>query len=292
MTIWNDLLGSEVRFIDAGGVKTRLVEAGDGPPVILMHGVGGHAEAFARNVLPLAERHRVIAIDLLGFGLTEKPEGKQTHQGFVDHLVALLDVLSIDRAHLVGESLGGWVAMWTALTQPDRVDRLVSVCGARLSVETDEESKAYTAAGREDLIRLTEQYIADPTRDNVRRRLEWLFHDPSDVTDELVDLRWTLYQQPGALESLSKAVDRMKSGGTGDPTIALTAERLQQITHPTLMLWTSHNPSTTAATAKRAAAYMPNCEFVLMDGCAHWPQWEEPAMFNQYLSAFLGADVA
>src|SRR5205085_1365087 len=73
-SIWVDLLGAEVRFRDAGGLRTRSIEAGEGEPLILLHGSGGHAEAYSRNVLPLANDFRVHAVDMIGHGLTDKPE--------------------------------------------------------------------------------------------------------------------------------------------------------------------------------------------------------------------------
>lgn len=287
-TIWVELLGAEVRHYDAGGIRTRCIEAGEGPPVILLHGMGGHAEAYARNVVPLAEHFRVLAVDYLGFGLTDKPAEPPTCERYVEHLVDLMDAAGIDRAHLVGESLGGWIAVWAALMHPDRVRSLVSVCGARFDVETDPESERYTEQGRAELQRVTRQYVDDPTPANVRKRLEWLFHDPSDITDELVAVRWALYQREDAKRVLAGVTDTMLGGHrTGGGEAFITKEELMRIAHPTLVLWTSHNPSTTAATAERAAAYIDGAEFTVMQDCGHWPQWEDPERFNAIVTRFL-----
>ena len=285
-TIWVDLLGAKVGFYDAAGISTRCIEAGDGPPVIMLHGVGGHAEAYARNVMPLSRRFRAMAIDYLGFGLTDKPDEPPTRDRYVRHLLDFMDAAGIEKAHLVGESLGGWIATWTALQHPDRVDKLVSVCGARIEVETDPESARHVESGRQELKRLTRQFIDNPTRDNVRKRLGWLFHDPADITEELVDIRWALYQRADAQKSLRRSADQMEQGDKPEE-IGLTAERLAQISHPTFMLWTSHNPSTPAATAERATAHIPDAKFTVMQDCGHWPQWEDPDTFNQLVEDFL-----
>lgn len=288
-TIWVDLLGSEVRFYDAGGVRTRCIQAGDGEPVILLHGVGGHAEAFARNIMPLSKRFRTVAVDYLGFGLTDKPADAPSHEDYVKHLIDFMDAAAIDKAHLVGESLGGWVAFWTALLHPDRVSKLISVCGARLETEADEESQRHVDAGRAELQRLTQQFVDDPSRENVRARLNWLFRDPArDITEELVDVRWAIYQQVESQKQLRKTASRLLGPVSTD--VGFTAARLANIQHPTLMLWTDHNPSTTAATAEKATQYLPSGTFELMEDCAHWPQWEDPETFNRIVAEFLTAE--
>lgn len=285
-TLWLDLLGTEVRYYDAGGVRTRCIEAGDGPPVVLLHGIGGHAEAFARNVVPLAHHHRVLAVDYLGFGLTDKPSEPANRDAYVTHLLDLLDAADIERAHLVGESLGGWIAMWTAILHPERVHRLVSVCGARLEVDTDEVSERYTREGIAELRRLTREFVEQPSREAVRRRMEWLFRSPQEsLTDELVELRWRLYQRDQADRVLKDAADPTRRGPTNSHGLGL--DELARIGAPTLFLWTTHNPTTTAATAERAAEHVPDCSFELLEECGHWPQWEDPEAFNRAVLDFL-----
>lgn len=285
-TMWVDMLGCETRFYDARGVRTRAIESGQGDAVILLHGIGGHAEAFARNIVPMAEKHRVISLDYLGFGLTDTTAQAPTAQQYVRHLVDFMDAAGIERAHLVGESLGGWVAFWTAIQYPGRVRSLVSVCGARLDVETDPESVAHAQRGLAELRRLTEQFVADPSRETVRQRLNWLFKNPDrDVTEELVDLRWSLYQRAERLAQLRSTFP----GGAAERAVEenFTPERLAAITHPTLMLWTSDNPTITAATAERATRYLPDAKFQLLQDCGHWPQWEAPEAFNRAVLEFL-----
>lgn len=287
-TVWVDLLGAEVRYYRAGDIRTRCIESGEGPPVIFLHGVGGHAEAFARNIVPLGASFRAMAIDYLGFGLTDKPSASAGRDDYVRHLLDFMDAAGLKKAHLVGESLGGWIAMWTALLHPDRVDKLVSVCGARLDVATDAESQRHLDKGRAELQRLTRQFVDDPSRENVQRRMAWLFHDPDrDLSDELIDIRWSIYQQREAQRTLRESGQRVIEGrgGGGDPELA--PAQLAQLKHETLMLWTSHNPTTTAATAEHATSHLPSGRFELMRACGHWPQWEDPETFNRIVTEFL-----
>src|SRR5207248_2465279 len=111
--------------VDAAGVSTRSLRAGEGEDVVFLHGTSGHLEAFSRNVVPhVRAGFRCHAIDMLGHGYTGKPDYLYEIPRYVEHLVAYLDACGIGAAHLVGESLGGWVAGWLASEQPDRVRSL------------------------------------------------------------------------------------------------------------------------------------------------------------------------
>lgn len=286
-SIWVSLLGAETRFYDVDGVRTRVIQAGNGPDVVLLHGGGGHAEAFARNVVPLSARFRVHALDVLAHGLTGGLSRPVTRTDYLAHLLGYFDVAGIDRATVVGESLGGWVATWTALSHPDRVDHLINVCGARLAVPADAESVRRTAAGRAALRQRTEAFLADPSPATVRDRMAWLFRSPErDLTQELVDLRWQLYQIPEVRAGLQGATAPPGATPADDD---LTPERLRKITRPTLVLWTSHNPSSTAEIGRLAAAEIPGATFVVMDDCGHWPQWEDSTTFNKLIIDYLDA---
>lgn len=284
------LLGAETRFVYVDGIRTRTIQAGEGPDLILMHGGGGHAEAFARNVSTLSRHFRVHALDLLGHGLTGPCDVAPGRKDYVSHLLGYMDQEGIDRAHLLGESLGGWIAAWTALEHRDRVDRLIYVCGARLTLQVGADAEARTAAGRAELARLTQQFLADPSPANVRERMAWLFHQPDrDLTDELVALRWALYETEESRSAMTNATAPPSAATAQDN---LTAERLASLSTPTLVLWTSHNPSATVDFGRRAAELIPDAEFALMEDCGHWPQWERPEKFNQIITDYLNGDRA
>jgi pimeloyl-ACP methyl ester carboxylesterase len=285
-TIWVDLLGAEVKYYDAGGIRTRAIEAGAGDPLILLHGSGGHAEAYGRNVIALAERYRVCAIDMIGHGLTDKPEAGYQAPDYARHVVDFMDAAGIDRAHVAGESLGGWVACWTALLHPDRVRKIISVTGAGLKVDTDEASRQHAERGGAELRRLGQQFVQNPTRENLRQRLAWLFRHPDrDITDELLELRWRIYHLPGAQAAVLRT--GQTGSGVSNPEYSLTPQRLREIRAPLLFLWTEFNPSTPAPTARRAHEQVPGSQFVELPDCAHWPQWEQPEAFNRTVVEFL-----
>src|SRR5215210_513168 len=99
-SFWLQTLGGEVRYYDAAGVRTRCLEAGSGPPLVLLHGTGGHAESWIRNVLPLAAQFHVYAIDMVGHGFTDKPALGYTPRDYAAHVVAFLDAVGVAKAHV------------------------------------------------------------------------------------------------------------------------------------------------------------------------------------------------
>ena len=126
-TIWNHFAGHGVRenYIQAGGIRTRFLEAGSGRPIIQLHGTGGHAETYARNIGPLSKHSRAISLDMIGHGYSDRPDVTYTMDVFADHVIAFMDACGHDKATLCGESLGGSVACWAALKYPRRVEALV-----------------------------------------------------------------------------------------------------------------------------------------------------------------------
>ncbi len=287
MSFWLDLLGAEVRFHDAGGWRTRSIEAGEGEHVVLMGGLTGHAEGFASNVLPLAERgFRVHAIDALGHGLTDRPTDVTYHAPvFTEHLIRFLDAIGADRAHLVGQSLGGWTALWTALHHPDRVGRIVSVTGAGLLPPAGDRV-AESRQVHQRVQDVTKRATTAPTLESVRTRLEWLMADPKTVTDELVDVRHHYYTLPGGEAGLAKVV--AEQPGEDNRAHLLGEAELRRIAHPTLVLWSDRNPTTPAEVGEWAAGVLPAGRFALIEDAGHWPMFEQPERFNRVVGDFLG----
>ncbi len=117
------------KFVTVCGAKIHYVEAGRGTPLILIHGLADDVEIWDSVIPPLAAKFRVIAFDQIGFGHSDKPLLNYRVSTFVDFLDGFLEELKIDRASLVGNSLGGWIAAAFALAHPERVDRLV-LCDA------------------------------------------------------------------------------------------------------------------------------------------------------------------
>lgn len=288
MSFWTDTLGAQIAFHDAGGWRTRALEAGpeDGEHVIMMGGLSGHVEGFSRNVIPLAERGlRVHAIDVIGHGFTAKPLDVTYHAPtFTDHLLRYMDALGIEKAHLVGQSLGGWIALHTAQHVPDRVGRIVYATGAGVLLDDDaakQESENVHAAVRS----VTKKAVDAPTYESVKARLEWLMADPATVTDELIRTRLAIYLLPDSRLAMPKLVD--EQAGPGNREYLLGERDLAALPHETLVIWTDKNPTTSQAVGRRAAELLPNGSFELIENAGHWPMFEQPGEFNRLAGDFL-----
>jgi 2-hydroxy-6-oxonona-2,4-dienedioate hydrolase len=280
-SVWSDLRGVGFcqRWIDAGGIRTRILESGvdhGDSAVLLLHGTGGHAEAYVRNLGAHGEKLWTIAMDMVGHGFSQLVTEPLEIGDYVQHVLAVLDRLGLQRAAISGESLGGWVAARTAVDHPDRVAALVlNTMGGTLA------NPNVMARIRE----LSLQAVEDPTWEFVRARLEWLMADPSCVTDDLVAVRQAIYAQPGMIESMRAALVLQEM-----PTRRrnlLTDNDLAGIAAPTLVLWTSHDPTAPPEEGRRVASVIPGAEFVLMKDCGHWPQFESAAEFNSLHLEFL-----
>ncbi len=285
MSVWTDLMGAEIKYYQ-GKYRTRVAEAGQGEPLILIHGTGGHMEAYSRNVMRLAQNFRVLAMDLIwhGFSQTE-PHDVNTLPTQAAQVVDLMDAAGIDRAHIEGESLGGWIAMWVALNYPDRVRKIVlnTTAGVKWDPGDIQED---TAGGLEALAARSMQAIQDPNMETIRKRLEWLVASPDRVTDELVDIRHKIYNDPAHNKSLEHVF--LQSFVTGKQLEFLVPKAdMAKIKAPTLVFWTEKNPGTGPEVGEKIASLIPGSKYYCMLDAAHWPQWEHPEEHDRVITAFL-----
>ncbi|GAT15257.1 alpha/beta fold hydrolase [Mycolicibacterium thermoresistibile] len=279
-SVWSDLQGVAFTqgYLDAGGVRTRYLHAGeaDKPVLIFLHGSGGHAEAYVRNLEAHAEHFSTWSIDMLGHGYTDKPGHPLEVRHYVEHLAAVLDAIGADRAHISGESLGGWVASRFAIDRPDRLDRLV--------LNTAGGSQADPEVMKR-IITLSMAAAENPSWDTVQARITWLMADKSKGYDDIVASRQKIYRQPGFVDAMRNIM------ALQDPEIRarnlLGPEEYGAITAPTLVVWTSDDPTADVDEGKRIASMIPGARFEVMPGCGHWPQYEDPATFNRLHIDFL-----
>lgn len=278
MSFWSALgtAPHRLHYVDAGPIRTRLLESGSGDALILLHGSGGHLEAYARNVGELGKHFHAVAIDLIGHGYSTRPDRDYGIADYCAHLNDVLDALDLERVFLAGESLGGWIAAAYALRYPQRVARLVMNTPAGLTCNE---------AALERQRALFFKAVDEPSRANVRTRLEWLMADPAAVTDELVEIRYAIYTQPNYAATMRRICYLMAPEGRR--ANMLHDDDLRKIAVPALVLWTAHNPTDGVEVGERCAQTIPGARLVVMDGCGHWPQFEDPPRFNALLTEFL-----
>ncbi|HVE55932.1 MAG TPA: alpha/beta fold hydrolase [Pyrinomonadaceae bacterium] len=260
------------KSVSVFGARIRYLEAGDAakPTVILLHGLGGSAENWQFTFPALTANYHVIAPDQIGFGKSDKPLLKYRVGTYVDFLDKFMAELKIEKASLVGNSMGGWVAGLMAIKYPNRVEKVVLADAAGIipaSVNTDEIYQ-----------------LNNSTRDEIRANLKRIFANPLFQNNEvLVDQFMTAriavndgYTINSLIESIKRKEDFLN-------------DRLGEIKKPTLIVWGKQDgllPVSDAATFNKGIA---GSQVIIFENCGHAPQFEKAAEFNKAVLDFLGA---
>lgn len=281
---WVELQQAQVRLLQ-GRYRTRIAEAGEGPALLLLHGTGGHLENWARNIAPLAEHFRVVALDFLWHGRSQT-------EGFVPEIIPVLadqvqdvmDVLGLDRAHVEGQSLGGWVAMHLAIHQPARVHRLVLT--TTMGYTPDEGAiPGYVEPDWSANLASSIEVLRDPSYDKVRTRMARILADPARLTDEAIRVRQALYSQPALSAVQQRFITEYLAGQTIRRHLVTDAQA-RRIEQPTLVYWGDRN-RTPPALGQRLAQQVRCGRFHCAADTGHWAQFESAGEHNQVVSAFL-----
>lgn len=284
-SIWSALREVEFRqgFVDAGPVdgatvRTRYVESGPtgAPAVVMLHGTGAHWETFARNLGPYGARYRTIAFDMVGNGFSGRPDHDYEIPQYVEHTLAVMDVLGVERAHLLGTSLGSWVAAAIALRHPERVDKLVLMSVAGLIA---------SEGNMQRIVATRMQAVEDPNWASIKAMFDHLLADESNRLPDLVSLRQAIYRQPGMIETMRHTLV-LQDMETRQRNL-LTEDEWRAIAHPTLTIASGEDVSEYSNTSRVVAELMPNARVAEMAGVKHWPHFEEADTFNRISLDFL-----
>ncbi len=264
-------------FLNVDGDLIHYVEAGKGPPVVLVHGWNGSTFSFRYVISELARQYRVIAIDLLGFGYSARPANGDYSLSAQAKLVSVvLDRLDVEGATLLGHSMGGAVAMRLAVGNPDQVERLVLADSVTVS-------QVRRAVRLSWLFRLLMPLAAPFTmhRERFRRRVfRSAVHDPAFLTPEMLAGHYRPLHMRGHLRSLSKQlIDR------GGDDLWLP-DRIRQ---PTLIIWGEHDRWIPLAAGEELAEQIPDARLVVIPSAGHMPLEEQPEFCNRELLKFLPA---
>jgi 4,5:9,10-diseco-3-hydroxy-5,9,17-trioxoandrosta-1(10),2-diene-4-oate hydrolase len=270
--------GEKTLLVD--GLRLRYADAGDGPVVVLVHGIATSLESWRFTAEALAREFRVLALDLPGFGLSERPMTLPTLEETADLMARFLDGLGIPRASFVGNSLGGLVSLETALRHPDRVDRLVLANSLGLGREI---GAFWRLIAVEPIGRL----LAELNRWAALRGKANLFYDPRDEP-EIVALTREWVARPDLVDTLVGAVRAGLSPRGQRPEI-VRLDRLPQLSIPTLLVWGRRDPIFPVSHGERAQRLIPDARLVVFENCGHCPQIESPLEFNRVALEFLGS---
>jgi pimeloyl-ACP methyl ester carboxylesterase len=276
------------RLIEIAGCETFVAEGGEGPPVLLLHGFADTADCWRRVVPGLVRHHRVVAIDIPPFGRSGQPPMRQRHS-LVDYyqefFQALAESLDLDKAVIVGHSLGGAIALTIALDHPERVDRLVLVAPAGLGERAPWWWQAI--AGRylnwPLLLRLPNPLAGQAIRAGVRGFLEErLVYDRrrmGQVIDHFVDL----YGSRQQFEAMIAAGRSLIPGYDG-----MLIRRASELKAPVTLIWGREDRLASPDHADAFAAAVPHAGVHVLERCGHYPQIELPARVNALIEECLG----
>ena len=266
------------KFIEAGPHRLHYHEAGEGPALLMIHGGGpgaGGWSNYRRNIDALSQHFRVIIPDLPGFSRSDKPiiEGS-LYKFFADSMRDVLDALNVEKAHIVGNSLGGATALKLALDTPERVGRLVLMGpGGGLQL--------YTPRPSEGVKHLFTYYEGDgPTREKLTGFLDCMVHDRAMITEELFEERLAASNLPGLKESWPFNPSR-------PPIMEPLWKSYDQIAHPTLIIWGRDDRTVPMDNAWAMLNQIPDVRLHIFGKTGHWAQWERADEFNKLVLGFL-----
>lgn len=270
---------------DVGGFRLHYYEQGAGDAVVMLHGGGPGASAwsnFGPNLPVFAKQFRTLLVDQPGFGGSGKPEITRQFFSFsADALARLLDERGIERAHVVGNSLGGGTAVRFALDHPDRAGRLVLMApgGLNLSVFSPDPTEG---------IKRLYQFAAPPgpSKDKLANFLRTLVYDQNLVTDELVDERYANAADPAAV----KAMASMGASFAADPEAGMLWREAHRLRQRVLLVWGREDRVNPLDGALVALKVIPRAQLHVFGRCGHWAQLEKFAEFNRLTMDFLGGE--
>lgn len=257
--------------IEVYGQQLHYLEAGSGPVVILLHGLGGDVSNWAATIPALAKQHHVYALDQIGFGQSAKPLIAYRVATLVDFLNGFYKQAGITKATLVGNSLGGWTAAAFTLAYPDKVDKLVLVDAAGYSPE-----RSGVKLTPETLRTLNPATLAD-----LKKTLYTIFYNKALITDAAVEQFFAQKLKRGDGYTISQFLQSVPDGRD------YLDDKLKQIKAPTLVVWGRQDELTPLAMGEAFAQDIAGAQKAYLDKCGHMPQLECAAAFNEALLKFL-----
>lgn len=275
------------RSLQTKNGKVHYHEAGQGFPVIMVHGSGPGATGwtnFGANLAVLAEKYRVIALDLPGWGASFAldPKGPALITVAIEAIIALMDSLNIEKAALVGNSLGGSIVLEFAARRPDRISHLITMGSGGGGFPL-----VYTPGGMTEGIRIVRETYLDPTPANFRRMVSIFCYDSSFVTDELCEIRSR--RSLAHPEHLANFMEITARGFTGlsDRAPGEVSAKLATFQAPSLFTHGRDDRVVAMEGTLNLVSWVPNSQAHIFNHCGHWVQIEHAAAFNALLTGFL-----
>jgi pimeloyl-ACP methyl ester carboxylesterase len=251
--------------------RTQFIDAGSGPPVILLHGVGftSGGDSWWPIVGPLSTRLRVLAPDFMGWGLSDRFDREYSFAYLVDFVREFQDALGLERSHVVGHSMGGWIATLLAYESPQRIDKLVLVAAGGAATRT--------------LASMTS--FSPPSREQIETQLRNTVKVPEADFSTLADRAFEKTQVPGAVEAYQKILNHMN-----DPEHRRRYNTLRRLPHihvPTMIVWGREDKVNALELGEQLHSGIAGSRLEILDDCGHFVPTEKPQDLSRPLLEFL-----
>jgi pimeloyl-ACP methyl ester carboxylesterase len=274
----------EVQYVTLHGHRRAYVRAGEGPAILLLHGLGCDHTTWEPVIRELARRHTVIAPDLLGHGLSDKPRADYSLGGYANGMRDLLTVLGIDKVTVVGHSFGGGVAMQFAYQYPDRTERMILVAPGGLGPEVTPAIRAITSPGFEPLMRLlTLPGVRQVGVASMRLLAGSGFAATRDL-DEVAAI-YDSFRDRRALAAV-RHVTRAVVDWKGQ-IVTMTDRAYLTEAVPMCVIWGEDDHVIPVRHARNAEALAPGCRVEVIPNAGHFPHKDHPQRFVKVVNRFL-----
>jgi 2-hydroxy-6-oxo-6-(2'-aminophenyl)hexa-2,4-dienoate hydrolase len=267
-------------FLNVDGLSTHYVEAGDGPTLVLVHGGGAGADAWGnwKDCIPLyAQSFRVIAVDMIGFGKSEKPDPSVYNYGQAArnrHMIGFLEALDVAKVHLIGNSMGGATSLGVAMDRPDLLHKLVLMGSAGLAVDNPDPGAKKALGGY------------DFTEEGMRALMRVLAGPNYVIDNDLLRYRHQATLQPDTRRALEAIRDATKGEGLSYPE-----SRIAAVKTPTLVVGGKADKVAVPARNYRFLELLENSWGFMLPHCGHWVMIESPQEFVAVTTSFLREDL-
>lgn len=245
-----------------GGTVVHYLEAGQGPDLILVHGLGSSSEAWRETMTVLAKSYHVIAPDLPGYGKSDRPKASYSVEYHATALNEFITSLGLKKVAIAGNSLGGWIALLFALDHPEKVSHLVLVASAGLKRDT-----------------LPPINLNPSTKEEQMTLLLALFADPAMVTDRMLAEQWEYRKSVRAAEQATLASFRTRA--------PFLDERIRSLKTPTLIIWGRQDRIIPLEFGERFHKAISGSKLVVFENTGHMPQMERPKEFARAVKGFV-----